>query len=464
MGERLRPLSSSWMAPYSLAAQLTAQAGQSMGNAFASLGNSIGQGIQAGSARRENERRYNEQSRRQQEEFALRQSEVAYRHDQDALELTMALGRQHAAQAMALVQGGLADDDPKVVEATEKAASYVDSLKANLMRNPRLAPSVAAGTTCTTGSCGSPRAPVGAPSGGPPVVPMGGEGGPALPVQAMGGDLPAPPKIPELSHNHASMLYRDAEEEFQAAMEAQARSPKSAVFAARLARAKTRLESTSAAVNAAASREAAEAAKGKSGQQTPEDAEAMSYSTSKGRARAEQEAQFEEYGQRIREYSTIEPLAPDMAGRAAQYGRLKTADEERQLRLRSDISEDRHLKVEAERHAVAMEEIRARAELALQRDESRASLSQVQQDKKDLSVRLRFLERMLANPNESEAMTPEQREGYLEEVVRITAKLAGIGATTPATAPAAKDSPPADTPHVAPTSRVEERLRRIRGG
>lgn len=341
MGERLRPLSSSWMAPYSLAAQLTAQAGQSMGNAFASLGDSIGRGISTGTARRENERRYNEQMRMQNDEFALKQSEIAYRHDQDSLELAMALGRQHAAQAASLVQSGLAIDDPRVVEATEKSSQYIDSLKSILTRTP--------------GAAGSafPKF----PGPGAPVVPMGGEGGPVLPVQG-GGDLPTPPEIPYLTHAQASALYRDAEEAYQAASEAAQKSPASRMAQERLAAARTRVEALRVAVNGAAARDARlSSQESGSGRQTPEEARSLAEARARGEATVKNEQEFGELGRKVRELSAVEPLAPDMEGRAAQLGRLraqaeslKDAREQKQALERMKASADHKILVAQFKH------------------------------------------------------------------------------------------------------------------
>lgn len=139
MGERLRPLSSSWMAPYSLAAQLTAQAGQAAGAGYASIGQSIGQGIAAGASRREQRREFDVQTRLRENEFAFRQSQAAKDEElrrgqlarQDAMDSAQILKTSlmaNSARLESMIQGGMDPQDPALMELNLKNDQLLQSL------------------------------------------------------------------------------------------------------------------------------------------------------------------------------------------------------------------------------------------------------------------------------------------------------------------------------------------------
>lgn len=172
MGERLRPFSDAWMAPYALAAQLTARAGENAGAGYAALGAGVGgllSGIGQGKVRREenarSDARYADAQAMRAAEMEMDRVKTAAMVNERALQgATVQLQELMAQQAGPEEIGPVAD---LVKTLTGNQGSLAQQLQA-ISISPR-------GGGCASGRCGVQPpavAPAAAPSVPAPTAPI----------------------------------------------------------------------------------------------------------------------------------------------------------------------------------------------------------------------------------------------------------------------------------------------------
>lgn len=146
MGIRLQPISASWMTPYALAAQLTAQAGQSRGQGMAALGSGIASGISGLTAKRERE------SVRAQEEARFQQGRSDAR---ERFNYQIIKDQEDAARELAGAKGlellMVMDDPAREAVVRRELEQAMTSYQSNRARAEGMIQSSGGG--CVGGSC-----------------------------------------------------------------------------------------------------------------------------------------------------------------------------------------------------------------------------------------------------------------------------------------------------------------------
>jgi len=138
VGQRLGPIAGNvnWMAPHALAAQLIAQAGESKGAGYASLGRSIGAGIaQFGESRREEKRfNLNRQDRlaEQAADNARLERELQMRQARENNGILERREEMVTGNLRALMAAGAQESDPQVQELVSQLGRIQSSYQNNL--------------------------------------------------------------------------------------------------------------------------------------------------------------------------------------------------------------------------------------------------------------------------------------------------------------------------------------------
>lgn len=135
MAVRLRPQSAAWMAPHALAAQLTAQAGESAGQGVAGLLGGIARGVGAYTQARDRRQEMAINESRYQDALSRRDREFNYgaAKDQAALLEDYMKGAEMEASLSAL-SSPTGTPDPSKVEQLRKAQSSMTAMRAQLAK------------------------------------------------------------------------------------------------------------------------------------------------------------------------------------------------------------------------------------------------------------------------------------------------------------------------------------------
>lgn len=145
MGQRLQPLSSAWLAPHALAAQLTARAGEATGQGLAALGAGIGGGLAQIGENRKVERARQDRLTQQtfSNDLATKQYEEGVRQDNFQMLGRYAEGLQAKLQ-MAMLADPTGAAAAPLKQELEQATS---SLKHILSQSPALKQAACKGPT-----------------------------------------------------------------------------------------------------------------------------------------------------------------------------------------------------------------------------------------------------------------------------------------------------------------------------
>ena len=136
---QLRPFASNvnWMAPYALAAQLTARAGETTGQGIAQAGQNLASGIENLTQKRERAAVRTQQQSNWQAELGMQQQRIDMAKEEaknSLLETVIRGNHQQANERMQLIPPEQWATDPQLHQLNDSTQMAMTSLQANIAR------------------------------------------------------------------------------------------------------------------------------------------------------------------------------------------------------------------------------------------------------------------------------------------------------------------------------------------